>query len=86
MKFKTTLTTLTTIIVVAVSAFSQNNNFTPSAAGSFSTFSAPQNLGATINAPEMDQLPAPAPNGLSLYFTSNRAGGHGGKRYELARI
>jgi len=84
MKIKTTLTTLSAIIalaMVAVSAFSQNDGLTvaaPDAATGFSTFSQPQNLGATINSADMDQLPAPAPSGLSLYFTSNRAGGLGG--------
>jgi FG-GAP-like repeat/WD40-like Beta Propeller Repeat len=48
-------------------------------AAGFSQFSIPQNMGTAINAPDMDQLPAPAPSGLSLYFTSNRAaGGLGG--------
>ncbi len=84
MKIKNTLTKLSTIIALAMtamSAFSQNDGLTaaaPNTAGSFSTFSQPQNLGATINSADMDQLPAPAPSGLSLYFTSNRAGGLGG--------
>ena len=85
MKIKFTLKTLSAIIslaVLAISVFSQNDGLTvaaPDAASGFSTFSAPQNMGATINAPEMDQTPAPAPSGLSLYFTSNRtAGGQGG--------
>ena len=43
-------------------------------AADFSQFSAPQNMGPNINAIEMDQTPALAPNGLSLYFTSARAG------------
>ena len=48
-------------------------------AAGFSQFSAPQNMGVAINAPDMDQLPAPAPSGLSLYFTSSRTtGGQGG--------
>jgi len=49
----------------------------PAAASGFSTFSLPQNLGATFNAPEMDQLPVQAPSGLSLYFSSARTGGQG---------
>jgi hypothetical protein len=36
-------------------------------------------MGVAINGPDMDQAPAPAPSGLSLYFTSSRAtGGQGG--------
>jgi hypothetical protein len=45
----------------------------------YSQFMMLQNAGLAINAPDMDQSPAPAPNGLSLYFTSSRAaGGQGG--------
>ena len=43
----------------------------------FSQFSLPQNLGSNINGSTMDQLPVLAPNGLSLYFSSNRTGGQG---------
>ncbi len=43
-------------------------------AAGFSQFSMPQNMGGSINAPEQDQSPSPAPSGLSLYFTSSRAG------------
>ncbi len=50
---------------------------TASAASSFSTFGAPQNMGSLINAAEMDQLPVQSSNGLSLYFSSNRPGGQG---------
>jgi Tol biopolymer transport system component len=73
MKIKYTLTKLSAIIALMVIALSPNNV----AAASFSTFSMPQNLGAPINSADMDQLPALAPNGLSLYFSSNRAGGQG---------
>ncbi len=45
----------------------------------FSTFSVPQNSGMPINSADMDQLPDIAPNGLSLYFSSNRALGFGGQ-------
>ncbi|MDQ3042063.1 MAG: FG-GAP-like repeat-containing protein [Acidobacteriota bacterium] len=84
MKIKTTLTTFSAIFalaIIAVSAFSQNNGLTvaaPDAASGFSTFSTPQNMGATINSADNDLLPVPAPSGLSLYFMSNRAGGQGG--------
>ena len=81
MKIKTVLTMLSAIIAMAMSAFSQNNDLTvapPVAPTGFSTFSMPQNLGATVNSTDSEQLPTPAPSGLSLYFRSNRAGGQGG--------
>ena len=77
MKIKFTLTTLSAIIalaMMAVSAFSQNN-----------AFSALQNLGGTVNSADADQLPTPAPNGLSLYFFSNRPGGQGGNDIWVSR-
>lgn len=40
--------------------------------------SAPVNLGPIINSTASDQQPAISPDGLSLYFASNRAGGLGG--------
>ncbi|MDQ3063031.1 MAG: hypothetical protein M3R14_09255, partial [Acidobacteriota bacterium] len=80
MKIKNTLTTLSVIVALAmmpIFAFSQNNDLTPNAVTSFSTWSAPQNMGATINSADNDIAPVAAPNGLSLYFTSNRPGGQG---------
>lgn len=51
----------------------------PSAqAQKYSDWSAPVNLGATINSTSNDQQPAISKDGLSLYFTSNRPGGLGG--------
>ena len=41
-------------------------------------WSAPVNLGPAINSTFNDQQPAISPDGLSLYFTSNRLGGLGG--------
>ncbi len=79
MKFKKTLTTLSTIIALAmmpIFTFSQNKGSTvavPNATTGFSTFSVPQNLGAPVNSVDTELLPVAAPNGLSLYFTSNRA-------------
>ena len=70
MKIKNTLTMLSTIIaltMMAMSAFSQNN-----------TFSAPQNMGATLNTASNETNPIISPNGLSLYFTSDRPSGQGG--------
>ena len=81
MKIKITLTTLAAVIALAittVSVFSQNNNFAPDAAANFSTWSVPQNLGATVNTANADQNSTISPNGLSLYFASNRPGGLGG--------
>jgi hypothetical protein len=76
MKIKIAITTLSTIIALTMTAFSQNNGLTldaPNAATGFSTFSSPQNLGATVNSVDTELLPVAAPNGLSLYFASNRA-------------
>jgi Tol biopolymer transport system component len=70
MKNKITLTILPTILALAILpifAFSQNN-----------AFSAPQNMGATLNTASNETGPIISPNGLSLYFTSNRSGGQGG--------
>jgi hypothetical protein len=44
----------------------------------FSDWSAPVNLGSTVNSASRDAAPAISKNGLSLYFTSNRPGGFGG--------
>jgi hypothetical protein len=44
----------------------------------YSDWSAPVNLGSTINSASSDQGPAISKDGLSLYFTSNRPGGLGG--------
>jgi Tol biopolymer transport system component len=44
----------------------------------FSDWSAPVNLGSIVNSAFNDQQPAVSPDGLSLYFVSNRPGGTGG--------
>ena len=88
MKIKTTITTLSAIIalaMMAMSAFSQNNGLTPNAVSSFSTFSAPQNMGATLNSADNDIAPVAAPSGLSLYFSSNRPGMGGNDIYVSQR-
>lgn len=51
----------------------------PNAATGFSTFSVPQNMGATINSAVIDEHPVIAPSGLSFYFASDRTGGLGGR-------
>ena len=38
----------------------------------------PVNLGSTVNSSADDWGPSLSPNGLELYFTSKRSGGHGG--------
>ena len=43
--------------------------------GKFSEWSAPVNLGPGVNSATLDWWPAISPNGLSLYFGSNRPGG-----------
>jgi hypothetical protein len=44
----------------------------------FSAWSTPVNLGPTVNSSFTEQHPAPSPDGLSLYFVSDRPGGMGG--------
>jgi hypothetical protein len=44
----------------------------------WSAWSAPHNLGPTINSSSIEQHPAISKDGLSLYFGSDRAGGIGG--------
>ena len=48
------------------------------AAPGFSEWSAPVNLGPTVNSGANDAGPALSKDGLSLYFQSNRTGGFGG--------
>ncbi len=51
----------------------------PSASGQqFTDWSAPVNLGPTVNSASNDQHPAISKNGLSLYISSDRPGGLGG--------
>src|SRR2546428_11110578 len=45
-----------------------------------SEWSEPVNLGAVVNSNVLDAAPTLSKDGLSLYFTSNRPGGFGGKR------
>ncbi len=74
MKNKTTLTTFAAIALLAIMpilTLSQTNDFAPT---SFSVFSLPQNIGATVNSGDNESAAVVAPNGLSLYFSSNRAG------------
>jgi Tol biopolymer transport system component len=78
MKIKIALTALSIILAFALNTDSQNNS-APNAAASFSVFSAPQNMGAIINSADNETNSAVSPNGLSFYFTSNRAGGQGGQ-------
>lgn len=46
--------------------------------GAYTDWSAPVNLGPVVNSVYNDQHPAIAPDGLSLYFVSDRPGGSGG--------
>ncbi len=50
----------------------------PLQAQRFSAWSAPVNLGANVNTTETEGCPFIAPDNLSLYFASGRAGGAGG--------
>ncbi len=71
MKIKITLTMLSALIALAMipaNANSQNINFSP-----------PQTMGATINSASIESNAVISPNGLSLYFTSNRTPGGQGR-------
>ena len=48
-------------------------------------WSDPINLGSTINTPFSDWGPSISPDGLTLYFSSNRPGGYGDTDMWLAR-
>ena len=70
MKSKITLSTLSSILALAtmtMTAFSQH-----------ATFSAAQNMGATLNSSATDATPVISPSGLSLYLATARPGGLGG--------
>ena len=72
-KSKLCITTLVGAIVL-VSAFTASSR-----AQKYSDWSAPINLGPTVNSTSMDRGPAISKDGLSLYFASNRLGGFGGE-------
>lgn len=71
MKHRIILTAILTAII-PLSVYSQN------AGSNFSGWTAPQNLGASVNEPHSDAHPQVSLNGLSLYITTNRVGGMGG--------
>lgn len=50
----------------------------PTAAQQFTDWSPPVNLGPIVNSSFNDQHPAISPDGLSMYFVSDRPGGAGG--------
>jgi Tol biopolymer transport system component len=51
----------------------------------FSEWSFPENLGSLVNSPSNDRFPAISPDGLSLYFQSNRPGGFGADDMYVSR-
>ena len=63
--------------LVAVPVFCTSWLALPAHAQKFSDWSAPINLGPTINSGVNNQHPAISKNGLSLYFSSDRAGTFG---------
>ena len=48
-------------------------------------FGNPTSLGPAINSPAIDAHPSVSTDGLSLYFYSDRSGGHGGRDIWIAR-
>jgi hypothetical protein len=72
-KSKLCLTSLVGAIVL-VSAFTASSR-----TQKYSDWSAPINLGPTVNSTAIDRGPAISKDGLSLYFASTRPGGFGGE-------
>ena len=72
-KSKLCITSLVGAIVL-VSAFTASSR-----AQKYSDWSAPINLGPTVNSTSMDRGPAISKDGLSLYFASNRLAVSAGK-------
>jgi hypothetical protein len=70
---------LTGLIVLGVAAYDL------AASQRFSEWSAPVNLGPTINSSSNDYSPAISRNGRVLYFGSDRPGGFGGIDIWVAR-
>jgi Tol biopolymer transport system component len=64
-------------VIIAVAASSALAVYSPATAQKFSEWSAPINLGPTINSPSAEYGPAISKNGLSLYISSTRPGGEG---------
>jgi len=57
----------------------------PAAAPTYTGWSAPNNLGSTVNTSVTELGPAISPDGLSLYFFSGRTGGQGGNDIWVTR-
>lgn len=80
MKIKNILTTLTVISVLsgmAVISPGQRVSASPDSPTSFSVFSLPQSIGLPVNSSDNESAGVLSPNGLSLYFSSNRTGSIG---------
>jgi Tol biopolymer transport system component len=73
-RFSTTVTLGVILILVAATPAAADSDDDDSRFGAWST---PINLGATINSAAGEFGPALSPDGNSLYFGSNRAGGSG---------
>ncbi len=66
----TAIAAITLMAILPIPTLSQNN----AATSSFSVFSQPQNIGTAVNSPDNESAAVVSPNGLSLYFSSNRSG------------
>ncbi len=66
---KTILLVLVLVLALGLTAEVTNADF---------TFGTPTNLGPPVNSSSWDVLPSISADGLALYFTSDRPGGHGG--------
>ncbi|MEP7149063.1 MAG: FG-GAP-like repeat-containing protein [Acidobacteriota bacterium] len=77
MKSKTLSTIFTALALLTqlpAAAHPQTHSFTPNSPTSFSVFSLPQNIGGPVNSGDSENAAFVAPNGLSLYFSSNAPG------------
>lgn len=66
--------TITLLAQVPVLTLANSNSSVPNAIASFSVFSMPQSIGMPVNSTDNESAAVVAPNGLSLYFSSSRAG------------
>jgi Tol biopolymer transport system component len=73
MRTRTLLAVRTAVIVSAAVRL-----WIPLSAKPFSDWTGPENVGAAVNTVFNEQHPALSPDGLSLYFVSDRPGGAGG--------
>ena len=75
----------TLALIGAIALLLGRGQVSPVLAEGFSEWSAPVNLGPTVNSPATDFGPAISREGLSLYISSDRPGGFGGEDIWVSR-